>query len=203
MNVAITGASGFIGRSASEHLRRAGHTVRAVSTRTPPRPEDLRGCDAVVHLAGESVAQRWTPAVRERIRNSRVDGTRALVAALRPEPPKVLVSASAIGYYGSRGNEILKEDSPPGSDFLANLAYEWEREAQEVEKFGVRVVRLRIALVLGKGGGALERMIVTFRLGVGGRIGDGKKWMYWIHLNDLTSLVGFVLENPAMNGAVN
>src|SRR5260370_19454338 len=110
MNVAVTGASGFVGRRVAEHLHTAGHTVRAVSTRRPPRPEDLRNCDAVVHLAGEPVAQRWTIAARERIRNSRIEGTRALVAALRPEPPRVLVSASAIGYYGSPGDEVLSGD---------------------------------------------------------------------------------------------
>lgn len=203
MNVALTGATGFIGRRLTEYLRAAGHTVGAVSIRTAPPPEHLHGCDAVINLAGEPVAQRWTKAARERIRSSRIEGTRALVDALRPAPPAVLVSASAVGYYGLRGDEILTEDAPPGSDFLANLAVEWEREAQNAELLGVRVVRLRIAMVLGRNGGALQRMLTPFRLGAGGRIGSGEQWMSWIHLDDLVSLAGFALENPAVRGAVN
>lgn len=203
MNVGITGASGFVGERVSEYLRGAGHAVRAVSTRSAPRPEDVRDCDAVVHLAGEPVAQRWTAAARERIRSSRVEGTRALVAALQLKPPAVLIGASAIGYYGSRGEEILTEDSSPGSDFLGSLAVEWEREAQAAEEFGVRVVRLRIAMVLGRGGGALARMLPPFRLGLGGPIGGGRQWMSWIHREDLAALIRFALENPAVRGAVN
>ena len=203
MNIAVTGASGFIGRHLTERLRSESHTVRAVSVRTPPRPENFEGCAAVVHLAGEPVAQRWTAAARERIRASRVDGTRALVDALRARPPRVLVSASAVGYYGSRGDEVLKEDSPPGSDFLVGVVTRWEREALAAEEFGVRVVRLRTGMVLGPGGGALQRMLLPFRLGLGGRIGDGKQWMSWIHLDDLTALISFALATPALSGAVN
>jgi uncharacterized protein len=203
VDIAITGATGFVGRHLSEHLRKAGHAVRAVSTRVAPQPEDVDGCDAIVNLAGEPVAQRWTPAVRESIRASRVDGTRKLVAVLRPNPPSVLVNASAVGYYGSRGDEMLTESSPPAADFLARVAMDWEREAQEAEMFGVRVVRLRIAMVLGREGGALARMLLPFRLGIGGRIGDGRQWMSWIHLEDLVSLIAFALENSAVSGPVN
>jgi uncharacterized protein (TIGR01777 family) len=157
----------------------------------------------VIHLAGEPVAQRWTREARERIRASRVESTRTLVAALRPNPPKVLVSASAVGYYGSRGDEILTESAAPAGDFLGRLAVDWEREAQEAQKFDVRVVSLRIAVVLGRNGGALAQMLLPFRLGIGGRIGDGKQWMSWIHLDDLASLAGFALENAGLRGAIN
>ena len=159
---------------------RPGHSVSAVSLRTQQSPEVFAGCQAVVNLAGEPVAQRWTAAARERISSSRIQGTRSLVAALRPHPPQVLVSASAIGYYGSRGDEILTEDSPPASDFLGQLAVGWEQEARVAEQFGVRVVTPRIGVVLGRGGGALAQMLLPFRLGVGGRLGTGAQWMSWI-----------------------
>jgi len=157
----------------------------------------------VVHLAGEPVAQRWTAAARERIRNSRVLGTRSLVSALRHQPPAVLVSASAIGYYGSRGDEVLTEASPPGPDFLGQVSVGWEQEARVAEKFGVRVVTPRIGVVLGRGGGALAPMALPFRLGVGGRLGTGKQWMSWIHLDDLVSLIEFAATNAALSGPVN
>ena len=203
MNVAITGASGFVGRALSERLRASGNTVTAVSLRTAPHPKALAGCQAVVHLAGEPVAQRWTAAARERIRNSRILGTRSLVAALRHYAPAVLVSASAVGYYGSRGDDILTEDSPPASDFLGQVALAWEQEAHSAEQFGVRVVTPRIGVVLGRGGGALAKMLPPFRLGVGGRLGSGKQWMSWIALDDLVSLIEFAIANTALIGPVN
>ena len=203
MKVVITGGSGFIGRAIAERLRASGHTVTAVSLRTPPGPEAFTGCNAVVHLAGEPVAQRWTAAAKERILNSRVQGTRTLVAALRQHPPAVLISASAIGYYGSRGDEILTETSPPGSDFLGHVAVAWEQEARAAEAFGVRVVNPRIGVVLGRGGGALPKMALPFRFGVGGRLGDGRQWTSWIHLDDLTALVEFSIATTAVRGAVN
>jgi hypothetical protein len=203
MNVAITGASGFVGRALSERLRSSGHSVTAISLRTQPPPEVFAGCQAVVNLAGEPVAQRWTPAVRERISNSRVQATRSLVAALRKQPPEVLVSASAVGYYGSRGDEILTEDSPPGHDFLGQVAVGWEQEAHAAEQFGVRVVTPRIGVVLGRGGGALAQMLLPFRLGVGGRLGTGKQWMSWVALEDLVSLIEFAVEDAALSGPVN
>jgi len=203
MKVVITGGSGFIGRAIAERLRAGGHTVTAVSLRTPPAFEVFAGCDAVVHLAGEPVAQRWTAAAKQRILSSRVQGTRTLVAALRQQPPAVLVSASAIGYYGSRGDEILTEDSPPASDFLGQVAVAWEQEARAAEAFGVRVVHPRIGVVLGRGGGALQKMALPFRFGVGGRLGDGKQWTSWIHLDDLIALVEFSIATATVRGAVN
>jgi uncharacterized protein (TIGR01777 family) len=145
------------------------------------------------------VSQRWTPAVRTRIRSSRVEGTRAVVNALSGSSKATLISASAIGYYGSRGEEVLTESSPPGSDFLAQMAVEWEHEA---DRFAGRVVKLRVSVVIGRGG-ALAKMLLPFKLGIGGRLGDGSQWMSWIHLDDLVSLILFAIGNPAVVGAVN
>jgi len=203
MKVAITGASGFVGRALSECLRASGHSVIAVSLRTQPPPQVFAGCQAVVNLAGEPVAQRWTAAARERISNSRIQSTRSLLAALRQHPPAVLVSASAVGFYGSRGDEILTEDSPPSSDFLGQLALRWEQEARAAEQFGVRVVTPRIGVVLGRGGGALAKMLLPFRMGVGGRLGSGQQWMSWIALDDLVSLIEFAIDEAAFSGPVN
>ena len=177
MNVAITGASGFIGCAVAENLRSSGHIVRTVSLRGRLEPAALAGVNAVVHLAGEPVAQRWTPAVRDKIMRSRVDGTRTLVAAMRGQPPQVLISASAVGYYGSRGDEILLESAPPADDFLGRVAAAWEEEAQAAEPLGVRVARLRIGMVVGPNGGALARMLPPFRMGIGGRLGRGRQWV--------------------------
>jgi len=203
MNVAVTGASGFIGRRATEFLTRQGHTVRAISLRSAPDPQQLAGCDAVVHLAGEPVAQRWTASARRRILDSRVEGTRALISALRAHPPNVLVSASGIGYYGSCGDRILTEQSPKGADFLGEVASAWEREAREAEKLGTRVVCLRIGTVMGKGGGALQKMLLPFKLGIGGRLGPGTQWMSWIHLEDLCGLILFALRESTLRGVLN
>jgi uncharacterized protein (TIGR01777 family) len=203
MNVAITGASGFIGRAVAENFRRSGHIVRAVSLRGALQPDALAGVNAVVHLAGEPVAQRWTQAARDRIVRSRVDGTRALVAAMRGQPPQVLISASAVGYYGSRGDEILTESAPAAGDFLGSVAAAWEEEAQTAEPLGVRVARLRIGMVLGPNGGAVARMLPPFRLGVGGRLGSGHQWMSWIHINDLVALIAFLMKESTVRGAFN
>lgn len=205
MNIAITGATGFIGRRVADALRGDGNIVTAVSTRNPPLSRDFQGCNAVVHLAGEPVAQRWSEAARERIWSSRVEGTRAVVKALAglPRPPSVLVSASAAGYYGSRGDQILSESAAPSGDFLGRLVVEWERAAKEAEKLGTRVVMLRIAMVLGREGGALERMLLPFHLGLGARMGSGNQWMSWIHLTDLVALVSFAMRTSRLIGAVN
>ena len=203
MNIAVTGATGFLGRRLTKLLEKRGHTVRAVSLRGAVRAEALAGCDGVVHLAGEPVAQRWTAPARQRIVESRVEGTRRLVEAMRAHRPNVLVSASAVGYYGSRGDEVLTEQSSPGEDFLAQTCVAWEREALEGEKLGARLVRLRIGVVLGSGGGALEKMITPFRLGVGGRLGDGRQWMSWIHVDDLCELILFALKESTLRGVLN
>jgi uncharacterized protein (TIGR01777 family) len=203
MKIAITGATGFLGRAIGEHLRGRGHAITAVSLRQELKPDLFLPCDAVINLAGEPIAQRWTKAARQRIRDSRILGTRALVEALRAAPPSVLVSASAIGYYGSRGNNILTEDATAGSDFLGKLAVRWEREALAAQTFGVRVVTPRIGVVLGPGGGALKKMLPPFRLGIGGRLGNGKQWMSWIHIEDLAALIEFAITNPDLDGPVN
>jgi len=203
MNVALTGASGFIGRAVAEHLQRSDHVVRAVSLRAALPPEALAGSNAVIHLAGEPIAQRWTAVARDKILRSRVEGTRALVAAMRAQPPQVLISASAVGYYGSRGDEILTESAPPADDFLGRVAAAWEEEAQAAEPLGVRVARIRIGVVLGPNGGALARMLLPFRLGVGGRLGSGQQWMSWIHIEDLVALITFLIKESTVRGVFN
>ena len=203
MNIAISGASGFIGRHLLKSLAHAGHSLRALS-RHAPFAESLREADVIIHLAGEPVAQRWTAEAKRRILESRVVGTRSLVEALAalPRRPEALICASAIGYYGSRGDEILTESSAPGSGFLPEVCVAWEREAQAAEAFGIRVVRVRTGLVLGAGGGALPRMLPAFRMGVGGRLGSGRQWMSWIHLEDLAALFQFAVESQ-VRGPLN
>jgi hypothetical protein len=198
MKIAVTGASGFIGHRLMEKL---GAEAQAVPLRG--NLDGLAGADAVVHLAGEPVSQRWTKEAREKIRASRVDGTRKLVDAMRENPPRVLVSTSAVGYYGSRGDELLTESSSPANDFLGGVCRQWEREARKAEEFGVRVVCLRNGVVLGNGGGALEKMTPPFKLGLGGKIGDGKQWMAWIHLDDAVGLIEFAISSSELRGAVN
>jgi uncharacterized protein (TIGR01777 family) len=164
----------------------------------------LREADVVIHLAGEPVAQRWTAEARQRIRESRVTGTRKLVEAMATlsRRPEALICASAIGYYGSRGDEILTESSAPGSGFLPEVCIAWEREAQAAEAFGMRVVRVRIGIVLDAGGGALQRMLPPFRMGAGGRLGSGRQWMSWIHLEDLAGLFHLAVESQ-VQGPLN
>lgn len=203
MLIGVTGASGFIGRALCAHLQEAGHQIRALPARAGLAPASVADCEAIVHLAGEPVAQRWTAAARERIFASRVEGTRRLVEAMRLRPPRVLVSASAVGYYGSRGEDVLLESEPPSDDFLGRVAAAWEREAAAAESLGVRVARIRIGMVLGRGGGALAKMDLPFRLGLGGRIGNGRQWMSWIHMQDLVRLIAFLLPESTVRGAFN
>jgi uncharacterized protein (TIGR01777 family) len=220
MMIAVTGATGFIGSALVNHLLEQGHRVRAIGRsrhRLPAQadffaadlmarlpPGAVRGADAVIHLAGETVAQRWTPEVKARIRDSRVMGTRNLVRAIQEleQRPRVLVSASATGYYGDRGEEELAEEAPPARDFLAQVCVAWEREAMEAQSLGCRVVRTRIGVVLGPGG-ALAKMAPIFRLGLGGRLGSGKQWMPWIHREDLVRLLLFAMQQESLEGAVN
>lgn len=217
----VTGGTGFVGKvlcislsSANVLTRRPEHAPPALShvacfrwdpAGGPPPPEALDGCDTVLHLAGEPVAEgRWTAAKKERIRDSRVVGTRHLVDGLRAmeSPPDVLVSASAVGYYGDRNEDELTEQSLAQGGFLADVCLEWEHEALKAEECGMRVVTIRIGLVLGRGG-ALGRMLPLFKLGLGGRLGSGNQWVPWIHVQDLVKLFVFAAENDALRGPVN
>lgn len=222
MKITITGASGLIGRRLLKNLSAAGHAMHVLSrhagTNLPagvklstwdpvkalPAEESLRDAAAVIHLVGEPVAQRWTADIKQRIRESRVMSTRHLVQAIGKleSRPEALICASAIGYYGSRGDEVLNESSAPGGGYLAEACQAWEQEAQAAEALGVRVVRVRIGLVLDSRGGALQKMLPPFRMGVGGKLGRGKQWMSWIHLEDLAGLFQFVLDRP-VRGALN
>jgi uncharacterized protein len=206
MRVAVTGAGGLIGTRLVEALEARGDEVRAVSLRGgPPSPGDLAGRDAVVHLAGENVAQRWTSAARERIRSSRELGTRGLVAAIGeadPRPP-VLVSASAVGYYGAHGDELVEEEAPAGEGFLADVCAAWEREAQAAEQLGVRVARMRTGVVLDRKGGALAKMLPPFRLGAGGPVAGGRQYLPWIHADDVVGIYLAAIDGGAWSGAFN
>jgi uncharacterized protein (TIGR01777 family) len=205
MRIAVTGASGFIGTRLCDAARARGHAVITVGRTSGERrwdpmadPAPLQGADAVIHLAGEPVAEgRWSREKMDRIRDSRVTGTRNLVAGLRDTPAKTLVCASATGYYGSRGDEELTEDSAPGGDFLAGVCRDWEAEAA---RSGVRTVSVRIGIVLGAEGGALAKMRLPFSLGLGGRLGDGLQWMSWIHVDDLVALLLHGLETDGLSG---
>jgi uncharacterized protein (TIGR01777 family) len=215
LNITITGATGLIGRRLLTALARSGHSLRALSRHSganlppgvklsvwdamkgAPPAEALQEADAVIHLAGEPVAQRWTAEAKRRIRESRVDGTRRLVEAIAAQErkPAVLIAASATGYYGSRGDQALEETTPPGQGFLAELCVEWEREALAAASLGVRAAAIRTGIALHPQGGALGKMLPAFRLGAGGRLGSGKQWFPWIHLDDLIAIYSFVLEN--------
>ena len=221
MNITISGASGLVGRRLLRVLGSEGHKLhvltRHAGTNLPqgvrltvwdpeslPPITSLESADAVIHLAGEPVAQRWTTEAKRRIRESRVGSTERLVEALSklPRLPRCLLCASAIGYYGSRGDEILEESSPPGSGFLPEVCLAWEKAAQAASGLGVRVAVIRIGVVLDKRGGALGRLLAPFRAGLGGRLGSGHQWMSWIHAGDLAELFRFVLDGT-LQGAVN
>jgi uncharacterized protein (TIGR01777 family) len=170
----------------------------------PPPAEALEGADAVVHLSGEPIAQRWSDEVKQKIRDSRVGGTRGLVDALAglSQRPAALVCGSAIGYYGSRGDEVLTESSAPGDGFLAEVCVAWEKEAGRAEALGMRLVKIRTGVVLGAGGGALAKMLTPFKAGMGGKLGHGDQWMSWIHQDDQAGIIQHAIEN-SMRGPVN
>lgn len=224
--VLISGASGFIGSHLAKALAADGHRVARLARKqshTAPNVTDSVNWDpeagaidrstlarvqpeAVINLAGEPIAKRWTSERRRRIHDSRVRGTTVLAEALAvlSVKPKVLVSGSAIGYYGAhRGDELLDEDSAPGSDFLAKTARDWEQATRAAANGGIRVVTHRTALVLGEGGGILARMLPVFRLGLGGRVGGGRQWMSWIALDDVVRAIRFLIDTPALSGPVN
>ena len=219
MIVAVTGASGLLGSALLPALRAAGWTPRALVRRAAGLGEvrwdpaggtidlaALEGLEAAVHLAGESIAAgRWTPAAKQRIRDSRLQGTRLLAESLAKlaHRPRVLVSASAIGIYGDRGDEALDESAGLGADFLATLGREWEAATQSASDAGIRVVQLRLGIILAREGGALGRILTPFRLGVGGPLGSGRQWMSWIAIDDAVAAVVEVLRNDAARGPVN
>jgi hypothetical protein len=221
MRALITGATGFVGRALLQQIeepivlsRDAGQARDALgdveaytwdpSSGTPPA-ESFRGVEAVFHLAGESVGQgRWTAKKKRRIHDSRSVGTANLVRGLDSlaQRPAVLVSASAIGYYGPRGDEILDETAPPGGDFLSRVCLDWEQAAYAARASGVRVVHPRIGIVLGRGGGALAKMLTPFKFGLGGRLASGRQWMSWVHLDDLVRLMLHAVRHP-IEGPLN
>jgi uncharacterized protein (TIGR01777 family) len=224
MKTLVTGATGMVGprvlrmldrptvvtrnpdraRQSIGHL--AGRIVGWDPLAGPPPAEALDGVEAVMHLAGESVAEgRWTAAQKARIRDSRVIGTRNLVQGIRQasKRPSVLVSASAVGYYGDRGDEELTESASPGHDFLADVCVAWEQEAFAAEELGVRVVTERTGIVLGAGGGALAKMLTPFKLSAGGPLGNGRQWMPWVHVTDLARLYLHAAEHASIRGPLN
>jgi len=221
LKIAVTGSTGFIGSAFTHLLTTQGHKVlpmaRATSVQNPNlvtwntedgilNPQSLEGVDAVVHLAGESVSEgRWSRTKKNRIRTSREKGTARLVASLLElnEPPKVLVSASAIGFYGNRQDEILNELSGRGSGFLAQIADEWESASQVASKAGIRVVNPRFGVVLSPTGGALAKMLPLFQIGAGGVLGSGKQWVSWISLDDAISALLQTIMSPDLRGPVN
>jgi hypothetical protein len=226
MKILLTGATGFIGSRLCEALAKQWHVLTALSRdpaaakrkishlteaylwaepeKTLPPAEALNGIDAVIHLAGESVSGRWTHEKKRAIRESRILGTRHLVQQIAnvKSRPKIMISASAIGYYGDRGDEVLTEKSNPESGFLAQVCQEWESEAARAKDSGLRVAHVRIGVVLGPDGGALSAMLLPFKLGLGGPMGSGRQWWSWIHRDDLVGLIQFALENK-IEGAVN
>jgi uncharacterized protein len=219
LRLALTGSHGLLGSALIPALRSHGHeAIRLV--RRPARADDevvwdpsaefpassLDGLDAVIHLAGENIANgRWTEARKRAIRESRVEGTRRLAKALASlsHPPQVLLSASAVGYYGDRGAELVSEEAPAGRGFLADVCQEWEAATEPARRGGVRVATLRFGVVLTPAGGALQKMLRPFRWGVGGRIGDGRQFMSWITLADAIAAIEFCLTTPALQGPVN
>jgi len=220
MKIAIAGANGFIGNALVAHLGAVGHRVvrlmrrgadasRGDATWDPSRgvldPAVLDGVQAVVNLAGEPVAERWSADRKKRIKASRVEATTLIaktIAAL-PRPPRVLVNASAIGIYGDRGDELLDESSAPGTGFLAEVAQVWEASAAPASERGIRTVFTRFGIVLGAAGGALKEMLPPFKLGAGGKLGNGKQWMSWVTLDDVVGAIDYAITSDRVSGPVN
>jgi uncharacterized protein (TIGR01777 family) len=222
MRILISGASGLVGTHLVPFLLDNDHDVYSLVRQNPQNEREiywnseqgfvesellkLENMDAVVHLAGAGIAdERWSKERKRIIRESRTVGTKVLVDSLQnlQNPPKTFVSASAIGYYGNRGDEVLTEESAPGNDFLSNVCVEWEAAAQKARTFASRVVNLRIGIVLTPAGGALKEMLRPFKMGVGGRVGSGKQFVSWIEINDLIRVIEFTIVNENLQNAVN
>ncbi len=223
MNVKITGGTGFVGSHVSAHFLSGGHQVTAFgrSSAHPPirhdcyryvsadttQPGDwqneFQDADAVVNLAGATIFKRWTDSYKKLIYDSRILTTRNVAASLPQERRIVFCSASGVGYYGSQGDDLLKEDHEPGNDFLAGVSVDWEKEAAAAASKEVRVILMRFGVILGKDGGAMAKMIPAFKLFVGGSMGSGKQWFPWMHLTDLITAVQYIIDNDQINGAVN
>jgi len=216
--VLVTGASGLIGRALVSSLKTRGVEVTCLVRGTPTGPDQIQwdparalasesvsGFDAVVHLAGETVVGRWTNSKRVKIRDSRVTGTRTLAHALAKasKHPRVLVTSSAIGYYGDRAGEVLNEKSAAGTGFLPDVCREWEAANQPATDAGIRTVQIRTGIVLSAEGGALKKMLPPFRMGVGGRLGSGRQWMSWIHIHDMVGAIQHVMKTDLLQGPVN
>jgi uncharacterized protein (TIGR01777 family) len=220
MRILVSGSTGLIGTALVEHLRGLGHDVRRLvrgevhepggvpwTPGQPLAPELLAGFDVVVNLAGANVGSRWSEAIKREILDSRVKGTRtvaeAVAAAQKSEHPVTLISASAVGYYGSRGDDVLTEDSRPGAGYLAEVCQAWEQAADAARQAGVRVVHPRIGVVLSTQGGALGKMLPAFRAGVAGRMGSGRQYWSWITLRDVVGAITYALTNVDLSGSVN
>ena len=220
MRILISGSHGLVGKALIDALEADGHEIYRLVRHAPDSKKEvewsperysiaislIEGFDAVYHLAGESIASgRWNEEKKRKIRESRTKGTKLLADALANlrQPPKTLISASAIGYYGNRGDELLAESSPPGNDFLANVCVEWEKATEHATTMGIRVVNTRFGIILDKDGGALSKMLTPFRMGLGGRIGDGKQWMSWILLADVVGALQLALKDETVSGPVN
>lgn len=215
MRIAITGASGLIGSALVSALKQAGDEVLRIGRQPPAEvlwnpsgqidPGALEGVEAVVHLAGETVAGRWNENKKSRILNSRARGTETIATAVARMkiPPRVLVSASATGYYGSREDEVLTEESSSGTGFLAEVARQWEAATKPAAQVGVQVVLPRIGVVLAKPGGALPKMLPAFRVGLGGVLGNGRQWWSWISLRDVVSAIQSLIRDSSVSGPVN
>lgn len=220
MKILISGATGLVGKALTKSVTSDGHEVVRLVRRKPSAAaeiewhpnegridsERLEGVDAVVHLAGESIAsRRWTDEKKRAIRDSRIKGTSLLSESLArtPTPPSVFISASAIGYYGNRGDELLTETSPPGDDFLAGVCIEWENATKPAVGKGIRTVNARFGIILDENEGALAKMLTPFRMGIGGRVGDGRQWMSWVVLDDVVNALKFLIADASTRGPVN
>lgn len=216
--VLVSGSSGLIGTALVPALRSSGYAVTRLARGTasgqdqigwdparPLAPDSVSGFEAVIHLAGESIVGRWTEAKKRRILESRVQGTRNLVAALiaAPQPPGVLISGSASGYYGDRGDEILREDSSSGQAFTSVLCRQWEGATEGAANAGIRTVQIRLGVVLSAAGGALKKMLPPFRMGVGGNMGSGRQWFSWVDRQDVIGAIQHILKTESLQGPVN